>query len=49
MSRFGSGSSKAGFEADTIASVIVTFAKGIWRMAMVDYDRPRFDRQVDVS
>jgi TetR/AcrR family transcriptional repressor of nem operon len=31
----------------TIASVIITYAQGIWRMAMVDYDRPSFDRQLD--
>ena len=37
----------AGFDAETIALVIVTFAQGIWRLAMVDDDRPRFDRQVD--
>ena len=35
------------YDVETIASVIVTYAQGIWRMAMVDYDRPRFDRQVD--
>ena len=35
------------YDAETIASVIVTYAQGIWRMAMVDYDRPRFDRHVD--
>ena len=34
-------------DAETVASVIVTYAQGIWRMAMVDFDRPRFDRQVD--
>ena len=37
----------AGFDAETVASVIVTYAQGLWRMAMVDYDRPRFDRHVE--
>lgn len=30
-----------------VASVIVTYAQGIWRMALVAYDRPRFERQID--
>ena len=34
-------------EPQTIASVIITYAQGIWRMALVDYDRPRFERQID--
>lgn len=29
----------------TIASVIITYAQGLWRMALVDYDRPYFERQ----
>jgi TetR/AcrR family transcriptional repressor of nem operon len=29
------------------ASVVVTYLQGIWRMALVDYDRPRFERQID--
>ncbi len=35
-------------DPQTIASVIMTYAQGIWRMALVDYDRPRFERQIDV-
>jgi TetR/AcrR family transcriptional repressor of nem operon len=30
------------------ASVVVTYLQGIWRMALVEYDRPRFERQIDV-
>jgi TetR/AcrR family transcriptional regulator, transcriptional repressor for nem operon len=29
------------------ASVVVTYLQGIWRMALVDYERPRFERQID--
>jgi TetR/AcrR family transcriptional repressor of nem operon len=32
----------------TTASVIATYQQGIWRMAMIEYDRPRFDRQIDI-
>jgi TetR/AcrR family transcriptional regulator, transcriptional repressor for nem operon len=32
----------------TTASVIVTYQQGIWRMALLEYDRTRFDRQTDV-
>lgn len=30
------------------ASVVVTYLQGIWRMALVEYARPRFERQIDV-
>jgi TetR/AcrR family transcriptional repressor of nem operon len=30
------------------ASVIITYAQGLWRMAMVDFDRPSFERQIEV-
>ncbi|MBX9759254.1 MAG: TetR family transcriptional regulator C-terminal domain-containing protein, partial [Beijerinckiaceae bacterium] len=33
-------------DPQTIASVIITYAQGLWRMALVDYDRPRFERQI---
>ena len=42
------GALSATLDAAATASVIATYAQGIWRMAMVDYDRPRFERQVDV-
>ena len=29
------------------ASVVVTYLQGIWRMALVDYDRPRFEREIN--
>jgi TetR/AcrR family transcriptional regulator, transcriptional repressor for nem operon len=30
-----------------IASVVITYAQGIWRMALIEYDRPRFQQQLD--
>ena len=36
-----------GLDPVTVASVVVTYVQGLWRMAMVDYERPRFERQVD--
>ncbi len=35
-------------DPQTIAMVITTYAQGLWRMAMVSYDRSRFERQIDV-
>ncbi|OTP72550.1 TetR/AcrR family transcriptional regulator [Caballeronia sordidicola] len=29
------------------ASVVVTYLQGFWRMALVDYERPLFERQID--
>lgn len=31
----------------TIALVITTYLQGLWRMALVDYDRPGFERQIN--
>ena len=36
----------ATLEPETIASVIITYCQGIWRMALVEYDRPRFELQI---
>jgi TetR/AcrR family transcriptional regulator, transcriptional repressor for nem operon len=38
---------RAGLDPKTAAVVIVTYAQGIWRMALVHYDRRRFERQID--
>ncbi|HEY4320930.1 MAG TPA: hypothetical protein VGM77_07060 [Gemmatimonadales bacterium] len=35
----------AEFEPETVVQVIVTYLQGVWRMALVSYDRPRFERQ----
>lgn len=32
----------------TTASVIATYQQGVWRMALIEYDRTRFHRQIDV-
>ena len=37
----------AGLDPETIASVIVTYAQGIWRMALVQYERHCFERQTN--
>ena len=34
-------------EPQTIAAVVTTYAHGIWRMALVEYNRPDFERQID--
>jgi TetR/AcrR family transcriptional repressor of nem operon len=33
-------------DPETTASIIITYAQGIWRMALVDHDRLRFERQI---
>ena len=38
----------AGLEPDVVAAVIATYAQGLWRVAMADYNRTRFERQIDV-
>jgi hypothetical protein len=29
------------------ASLVLTYAQGLWRMALIDYDRARFAREID--
>ncbi|VVD62324.1 TetR/AcrR family transcriptional regulator [Pandoraea anhela] len=41
------GKLRSPLEVQTIAQVIVTFLQGLWRMALVKYDRPAFIRQID--
>ena len=38
----------AEFEPQLVVPVIVTYLQGLWRMALVSYDRQRFERQIDV-
>jgi TetR/AcrR family transcriptional repressor of nem operon len=38
----------AEFEPETVVQVILTYLQGVWRMALVSYDRKRFQRQNDV-
>ena len=38
----------AEFDAQLVAPVIVTYLQGLWRMALISYDRTRFERQIDL-
>ncbi|WP_131113430.1 TetR/AcrR family transcriptional regulator [Lichenihabitans psoromatis] len=35
-------------DSQATAAVVMTYLQGLWRMAMVSYDRHRFERQIDV-
>jgi TetR/AcrR family transcriptional repressor of nem operon len=28
--------------------VVITYLQGLWRMALVSYERPRFERQINM-
>ncbi|CAB3767291.1 hypothetical protein [Paraburkholderia humisilvae] len=34
-------------DSQVTASVVATYLQGVWRLALVDYDRPSFEQQVD--
>ena len=36
------------FDAATVVPIIITYIQGQWRMALVSYDRPQFEKQIDV-
>lgn len=36
------------FDAQLVVQVVITYLQGIWRMALVSYERSRFERQIDV-
>jgi TetR/AcrR family transcriptional repressor of nem operon len=36
------------FEPQLIVPVVLTYMQGLWRMALVSYERSRFERQIDV-
>lgn len=38
----------AEFEPEIVVQVIITYLQGVWRMAMVSYERTRFERQIEV-
>lgn len=38
----------ADFDPQIVVPVIGTYLQGLWRMALVSYDRTRFERQIDV-
>ena len=35
------------FEPQLVAQVIVTYLQGLWRMALVSYDRRKFEKQIE--
>ena len=42
------GQLPAEFDPETVVPVIVTYLQGLWRMALISYERPQFERQIDV-
>jgi TetR/AcrR family transcriptional repressor of nem operon len=36
------------FDPQLVVPVIVTYLQGLWRMALVSYDRTQFERQIDL-
>ena len=36
------------FDAATVVPIIVTYIQGQWRMALMSYNRPQFEKQIDV-
>lgn len=42
-----SGVLPADFEPQIVAPVIITYLQGLFRMALLSYDRSRFERQID--
>ena len=34
------------FERATVVPIIVTYMQGIWRMALVDFNRPQMEQQI---
>jgi TetR/AcrR family transcriptional regulator, transcriptional repressor for nem operon len=36
------------FDPQLVVPVIVTYLQGLWRMALVSYDRAQFERQIDL-
>ena len=37
-----------GFDPSAVAAIVVTYLQGLWRMALLSYKRPKFERQIDV-
>ncbi|MGB8541275.1 MAG: TetR/AcrR family transcriptional regulator [Candidatus Acidiferrales bacterium] len=38
----------AEFEPELVVPIVITYLQGLWRMALVSYERPRFERQIDM-
>ncbi|ANC05221.1 TetR/AcrR family transcriptional regulator [Pseudomonas putida] len=41
------GELPASLDPQLNAAIIATYLKGLWRMALVEYERPAFERQID--
>jgi TetR/AcrR family transcriptional regulator, transcriptional repressor for nem operon len=39
---------KEEFDPQVVVPVIITYLQGVWRMALISYDRYRFEQQMDV-
>jgi TetR/AcrR family transcriptional repressor of nem operon len=42
------GTLPAEFDAHLVVPVVLTYLQGLWRMALVAYDRRRFEKQIDL-
>ena len=42
------GDLPSGFDTSIIAPIIATYLHGLFRIALVSYDRPQLERQIDV-
>lgn len=42
-----SGRMPSTLDVETVAQILVTFLQGLWRMALVKYDKPAYVRQID--
>ncbi len=36
------------FDPELVVPIIITYLQGLWRMALISYDRSRFERQIDM-
>ncbi len=36
------------FDPELVVPIIATYLQGLWRMALVSYDRSRFEQQIDM-
>ena len=36
------------FEPSVVVPIVMTYLQGLWRMALVSYDRPQFEKQIAV-
>lgn len=48
MSDKKEGRLPSSFNSQAAASVIATYLQGLWRMALISYNRPEFEHQVDI-